>query len=85
VTLEFTEGKPGESHQVSPASSFSHRCTAFNAERLPDRSIRIIELVEKSPPRVAPIRTRHGLLMLPSKVDREVVAAAIRADRTATT
>lgn len=57
--------------------------TAFNAERLPDGSIRIVELVEKTVPTVTPIRTREGFLMLPKKLDRKVVAAAIRADREA--
>lgn len=55
--------------------------TAFNAERLPDGSIRIVELVEKSVPTVTPVRTREGFVMLPQKLDRKAVAAAIRADR----
>ena len=55
--------------------------TAFNAERLPDGTIRIVELVEKSVPLVKPVRTKEGFLMLPKKVDRKTVAAAIRADR----
>ena len=55
--------------------------TAFNVEKLPDGTIRIAELVEKTVPTVTPIRTREGFLMLPRKLDRKVVAAAIRADR----
>ena len=55
--------------------------TAFSAERLPDGSIRIVELVEKTVPLVTPVRTREGFLMLPRKLDRKAVAAAIRADR----
>ena len=55
--------------------------TAFNAEKLPDGSIRIVELVEKTVPLVAPVRTKEGFLMLPKKLDRKTVAAAIRTDR----
>jgi len=54
---------------------------AFNAEKLPDGTIRIVELIEKDVPVVAPIRTKEGFLMLPLKLDRKLVAAAIRADR----
>ena len=54
---------------------------AFNAEKLPDGTIRIVELVEKTVPTVTPIRTKEGFLMFPKKLDRKVVAAAIRADR----
>ena len=55
--------------------------TAFNAEKRPDGSIRIVELVEKEAPAVTPVRTREGFIMLPVKLDRKAVAAAIRADR----
>jgi hypothetical protein len=54
---------------------------AFNAEKMPDGSIRIVELVEKTVPTVTAIRTREGFIMLPKKLDRKAVAAAIRADR----
>ena len=54
---------------------------AFNAEKLPDGSIRIVELVEKTVPTVNPVRTKEGFLMLPKKLDRKTVATAIRADR----
>jgi hypothetical protein len=53
----------------------------FSAERMPDGSIRVVELVEKEVPTVEPIRTKEGFLMLPVKLERKIVAAAIRADR----
>ena len=53
----------------------------FSAKRMADGSIRVIELVEKVVPTVQPVRTREGFLMLPVKLDRKAVAAAIRADR----
>ncbi len=56
---------------------------AFNVEKHPDGSIRIMELVEKETPLVKPVRTEEGFVMLPSKLDRQAVAAAIRADRDA--
>lgn len=55
----------------------------FSAERQPDGSIRVIELVEKDVPVVRPVRTRQGFLMLPRKLGRKTVMAAIRADRDA--
>jgi hypothetical protein len=54
---------------------------AFSAERQPDGSIRLVELVEKEVPAVRPVRTEEGFLMLPGKIDRQTIAAAIRADR----
>jgi hypothetical protein len=57
--------------------------TAFNAERLPDGSIRIVELVERTVPIISPRRTKEGFLMLSRKFNRKAVAAAIRADRDA--
>ena len=56
---------------------------AFSAERQPDGSIRVVELVEKEAPLVEPVRTKEGFLMMPRKLDRTRVAAAIRADRDA--
>ena len=53
----------------------------FSAERMGDGSIRLTELVEKEVPTVQPVRTKGGFLLLPVKLDRKVVAAAIRADR----
>jgi hypothetical protein len=57
--------------------------TAFNVEKQPDGSIRIVELVEKEVPVVSLVRSKEGFLMLPVKLDRKAVAAAIRADRDA--
>jgi hypothetical protein len=54
---------------------------AFSAERQPDGSIRLVELVEKEIPPVRPIRTKEGFLMLPRKLDRRTITAAIRKDR----
>jgi hypothetical protein len=53
----------------------------FSAERMTDGSIRLVELVEKEVPTVQPIRTKEGFLLLPVKLNRKAVAAAIRADR----
>ena len=53
----------------------------FSAQRMADGSIRVMELVEKVVPTVQPVRTKEGFLMLPVKLDRKAVAAAIRADR----
>ena len=54
----------------------------FSAERQPDGSIRVIELVEKEVPVVRPVR-KEGFLMLPKKLDRSSITAAIRTDRDA--
>jgi len=56
---------------------------AFSVERQPDGSIRLVELVEKEVPIVRPVRTKQGFLMLPGKLDRRAITAAIRADRDA--
>ena len=53
----------------------------FSAERMPDGSIRLVELVQAEAPVVTPICTKEGFVMLPVKLDRKFVAAAIRADR----
>ena len=55
----------------------------FSAKRQPDGSIRIVELIEKEVPTVKPVRTKEGFYMLPVKVDRKSITAAIRADRDA--
>jgi hypothetical protein len=52
----------------------------FSARRLPDGSIRLVELIEKEVATVKPIR-REGFLMLPMQLNRKVIAAAIRLDR----
>jgi hypothetical protein len=57
--------------------------TAFDASRQPDGSVRVVELVEKEVPLVKPIRTAEGFLMLPVKISRESIRAAIHADRNA--
>ncbi|HTV61097.1 MAG TPA: hypothetical protein VMH30_00860 [Verrucomicrobiae bacterium] len=57
--------------------------TAFEANRMPDGSIRLSELVKKETPVVELKRTGEGFLMLPVKVSNEAIAAAIRADRDA--
>ena len=53
----------------------------FSAERMGGGSIRLMELVENEVPSIQPVRTKDGFLMLPVKLDRRTVAAAIRADR----
>jgi hypothetical protein len=53
----------------------------FSVERMGDGSIRLMELVEKEVPTVQPVRTKGGFFLLPVKLDRKTVAAAIRADR----
>jgi len=55
----------------------------FSASRMRDGSIRLVELVEKEVPMVEPIRTEEGFLMLPVKLDRKAISAAIRTDREA--
>ncbi len=56
---------------------------AFDASRLPDGSVRVVQLVGKDVPVVKPVRTRKGFLMLPLKVSRQSIRAALRADRDA--
>ncbi len=71
-----------ENGRLACKGLFSPR-KAFSAERQPDGSIRLIELVEKEVPTVRPVRTKEGFLMLPRKLDRQAIAAAIRKDRDA--
>ena len=68
--------------RICSAELFPPR-TAFDASRQPDGSVRVVQLVEKEVPLVKPIRTRDGFLMLPVKVSRESIRAALRADRDA--
>ena len=56
---------------------------AFDAEKQPDGSIRIVEVTPNLVPTITPVRTEEGFLMLPIALDRKAVAAAIRADRDA--
>jgi hypothetical protein len=65
------------------AADFFRPGTAFDATRQPDGTIRLAELVEKEVPVVKPVRTKDGFLMLPVKIDRKTISAAIRADRDA--
>jgi len=55
---------------------------SFSAERQPDGSIRLIELVEKRVPVVRPLRV-NGKLRWPERLrpSRATIAAAVRADR----
>jgi len=52
----------------------------FSANRMPDGSIRLVEL-EKEAPVVEPVLSPDGFLMLPRIVDRKTIAKAVRADR----
>ncbi len=56
--------------------------TAYDAKRMPDGSVRVMELVEKEVPTVRPERV-NGMLRLPqaSRPSRQTIVAAIRADR----
>jgi hypothetical protein len=53
----------------------------FSANRMPDGSIRSVELEEKDVPVVEPVLSPEGYLMLPCTLDRKSIAQAIRADR----
>jgi hypothetical protein len=68
--------------RICSAELFPPR-TAFDASRQPDGSVRVVELVEKEVPLVKPVRTPEGFLMLPVKISRQSILAAIRADRDA--
>jgi hypothetical protein len=57
--------------------------TVFDVQRQADGTIRIVELARKQSPLVSLVRSREGFLMLPVKLDRAAVAAAIRTDRDA--
>ena len=66
--------------RICSAELFPPR-TAFDATRQLDGSIRLVELVRGEVPLVKPVRTRDGFLMLPVKVSRKSIRAALRADR----
>jgi hypothetical protein len=66
--------------RICSAELFPPR-TAFDASRQPDGSVRVVQLVEKEAPVVRMRRTKEGFLMLGRPVSREVIRAAIRADR----
>ena len=57
--------------------------STFDAKRMPDGTVRLVEMVEKDVPVVKPVRTSEGFLMLPVKIDKQLIRAAIRADRNA--
>ena len=57
--------------------------TLFDAVRQADGSIRVERVSEKDVPVVKLVRSPKGYLMLPVKLDRKQIAAAIRADRDA--
>jgi hypothetical protein len=54
--------------------------TRYEGQVAPDGTIRLIELVEKAVP-VARIRRQNGFVLVDTKVDREAIRLAIRADR----
>ena len=54
--------------------------TRYEGEIAADGSIRLMELVEKAVP-VVKIRRQGGFVLVDTKVDREAIRAAIRADR----
>ena len=54
---------------------------AFSAERQPDGSIRVVELVEKEAPVVRARKVKGRWIGANVKLDRAKVISAIRADR----
>jgi hypothetical protein len=68
--------------RICSAKLFPPR-TAFDATRQPDGSLRVVKRVDKEVPVVKPLRTAEGFLMLPVKITRESIRAAIRAGRNA--
>src|SRR5947209_12863330 len=52
--------------------------TPYEAEKGVDGSVRLVELVPKEIPVVKPRRTKEAFLMLPVKLDRQTVRAAVR-------
>jgi hypothetical protein len=54
---------------------------AFSAERQPDGSIRVVELVEKEAPVVRARKVKGRWIGAEVKLDRAKVISAIRADR----
>jgi hypothetical protein len=53
----------------------------FSADRMPDGSIRLVELEEKDVPLVEPVLSPEGYLMLPCTLDRKSISEALHADR----
>lgn len=56
---------------------------AFDATKQPDGSVRLVELVEKPVPIVRPRKVGGRLTGASVRLDRNTVAAAVRADREA--
>jgi hypothetical protein len=55
--------------------------TVYEAERQADGRVVLSEIDFDDVPVVEPVRTLEGFLIIPRKVDRKLIAAAIRADR----
>lgn len=53
----------------------------FEAERQADGVITVVEKGIEDVPVVHPVKTPEGWLMLPVKLDRDKIRAAVRADR----
>lgn len=52
----------------------------FDAKRMPDGTVRLVELVEKEVPLVKTHKV-EGFTLVNAKLDRSAIRAAIRADR----
>lgn len=68
--------------RLTCADLFPPRKT-FDARRQPDGTVRLVQLVEKEVPLVKSVRNQDGFLLLPVKVDRLAIRAALRAERDA--
>ncbi len=55
----------------------------FSVSRMPDGSIRLVELDEADVPLVEPVKSPEGYLMLPRSIDRKTIAKAVRVERDA--
>ena len=58
-------------------------CSTFDARRMPDGAVRVVELKNGDAPTVKSVLMEDGLLVSPVKVSRQTIRAAIRADRDA--
>jgi hypothetical protein len=65
------------------AAEFFKPGQAFDASRLPDGSIRVVELVEKTVPVLKIKVNRDGSFECPPLMSRETIRATLRADRDA--
>lgn len=66
--------------RLACAELFPPRST-FDAHRMPDGAVRIVKLSNGDVPVVKSVLTKEGLMVSPVKVSREVIRAAVRADR----